>query len=381
MEPIELDTAIEELETRVERLRALYEQYFMGIEKIPPHVVHKDVERRIYMLRREQIRNTAKRFKLQTIIQRYNTFQQYWMRIMREIENGTYRRHVLRAERTAGALALAAAAGQKGAATLEGPNPAQLASVELGEDLGELGASADLEGLLAGLDLDDPLRRSIPPAAREKARPKPTPSGKKAAPAEADDLEPPPSSEPTRPGLGVPGESQSPPRRRRASLIPAKVVPVETPSAHAGAPPAARAAPPPRPVRTAPAQTQTGMPRPPPPSQRSPKSPEPQAAPPTQPTSAKPASPARGAKPSGSPRPGRATPPLGTLSHDRVERIANKLRDARQQTHEKADVSVEALTRKLEATAAELRKKHAGKTIDFDVVIKNGKAVVKPVVR
>ena len=68
MEPLELDTALDELETRVERLRSLYEQYFMGIEKIPPAVVHKDVERRIYTLRREQIRNTAKRFKLQTTI-------------------------------------------------------------------------------------------------------------------------------------------------------------------------------------------------------------------------------------------------------------------------------------------------------------------------
>ena len=34
MDQAELDTALEELETRLERLRALYEQYFMGIEKI-----------------------------------------------------------------------------------------------------------------------------------------------------------------------------------------------------------------------------------------------------------------------------------------------------------------------------------------------------------
>jgi hypothetical protein len=109
----ELDILLEELETRVERLRALYEQYFLGIEKIPPHVAHKDVDRRLYTLRREQIRNTAKRFKLQTVIQRYNTFQQYWMRIMREIENGTYRRHVLRAERTIGVANLLTSAERK----------------------------------------------------------------------------------------------------------------------------------------------------------------------------------------------------------------------------------------------------------------------------
>ena len=85
MEQVELDVALEELETRLERLRALYEQYFMGIERIEPAIARKDVDRRIYVLRREKIRNTAKRFKLQTIIQRYNTFQQYWQRICREI--------------------------------------------------------------------------------------------------------------------------------------------------------------------------------------------------------------------------------------------------------------------------------------------------------
>ena len=98
METAELELALEELETRLERLRSLYEQYFMGIEKIEPQIARKDVDRRIYLLRREKIRNTAKRFKLQTIIQRYNTFQQYWMRICREIENGTYKRHLLKAQ-------------------------------------------------------------------------------------------------------------------------------------------------------------------------------------------------------------------------------------------------------------------------------------------
>ena len=104
----ELDVALEELETRLERLRALYEQYFMGLEKIEPSVARKDVDRRIYLLRREKIRNTAKRFKLQTIIQRYNTFQQYWQRICREIENGTYKRHLLKAQRKGELLTIAA---------------------------------------------------------------------------------------------------------------------------------------------------------------------------------------------------------------------------------------------------------------------------------
>src|SRR5262252_305464 len=75
----------------------------MGIEKIEPTVPRKDVDRRFWILRRTPIRNTARRFKLQTLIQRYNTFQQHWTRICREIENGTYVRHLLKAQQKLGA--------------------------------------------------------------------------------------------------------------------------------------------------------------------------------------------------------------------------------------------------------------------------------------
>src|SRR3954467_11630326 len=80
----------------------------MGLERIEPQIARKDVDRRIYVLRREKIRNTAKRFKLQTIIQRYNTFQQYWQRICREIENGTYKRHLIKAQKHGELLTIAA---------------------------------------------------------------------------------------------------------------------------------------------------------------------------------------------------------------------------------------------------------------------------------
>jgi hypothetical protein len=112
----EVDHALEELEGRIERLKALYEQYFMGIEKLEPLVPRKDVDRRIQILRREQVRNTAQRFKFQTLVQRYNSFQQYWARVAREIENGTYHRDVARA---------AARFGAKDALTIFGKKQAE----------------------------------------------------------------------------------------------------------------------------------------------------------------------------------------------------------------------------------------------------------------
>ena len=85
MEQSEIEQLVEEVETRVERLRSLYDQYFMGIERIEPQIARKDVERRIQILR-TQIRNTALRFRFQNVLLRYNTFGSYWSRICRQIE-------------------------------------------------------------------------------------------------------------------------------------------------------------------------------------------------------------------------------------------------------------------------------------------------------
>src|SRR5262245_3350609 len=113
MDAAEIEKELEELEARIERLRALYEQYFLGLEKLEPLISRKDVDRRIWTLRREQIRNTGLRFKFQMLVQRFNTFQQYWQRVTREIDNGTYRRDVIRAAQRIGERAALTIVGRK----------------------------------------------------------------------------------------------------------------------------------------------------------------------------------------------------------------------------------------------------------------------------
>lgn len=93
----ELEILVAELEERVDRLRALYEQYFLGFEKIEPSVPRKDVDRRFTFLRKQQIRNTALRFKFNVITQKFQTYSMYWARVCRQIEEGTYKRHVVKA--------------------------------------------------------------------------------------------------------------------------------------------------------------------------------------------------------------------------------------------------------------------------------------------
>ena len=71
---------------RVDRLRALYENWFRGYEKMEPQVARKDVERRVYAMRKDLPRNTALRFRYHQLYQRYTTLANYWQRTARQIE-------------------------------------------------------------------------------------------------------------------------------------------------------------------------------------------------------------------------------------------------------------------------------------------------------
>ena len=98
---VDIAEVLKELEIKIERLKVLYEQYFMGIEKIEPMVTRKEVTRAMLLLQQQQIRNTGLRFKFNTMLQKWNIYTTYWNRTLREIENGTYTRHIQRARRVA----------------------------------------------------------------------------------------------------------------------------------------------------------------------------------------------------------------------------------------------------------------------------------------
>jgi hypothetical protein len=98
-DPKEIEALINEFGLKLDRLKILYEQYFMGIEKREPTVPLKDVVRVMRSLEGEQIRNTGLRFRYRTLVQRLNTYRTYWNRTLREIERGTYHRDLARLRR------------------------------------------------------------------------------------------------------------------------------------------------------------------------------------------------------------------------------------------------------------------------------------------
>ncbi len=85
-----------QLQSRLESLRQEYERYFMGLEKRPPHVEKGRVVRAIKYF--DPGSNSVQKFKHRNLVQRLLTLEQYWGRIERAMEAGTYHREVARAD-------------------------------------------------------------------------------------------------------------------------------------------------------------------------------------------------------------------------------------------------------------------------------------------
>jgi hypothetical protein len=297
VEPAEIEKSVGDLEVAVDRLRSLYEQYFMGIEKLEPTVPRKDVDRRIYALRKEQIRNTAMRFRFQMILQRYNVYQTHWQRICREIENGTYKRHLLKAERRFAEDGT----GRKREEAL--PPPGAKPRLDVAKELAELDAEFAPPPQSQEVDLNDAdlMLEEVPPA-------------------------PPPVA------ARAPGPAPAPVPAERKGPVWRKVAP---------SPPRQSWPPPPQPSQA----------RPPP-------------------------APAPARAPVSAPR---------TTSEDlpeaRVRQIYAQYVDAKRRGNEStAAITYEAVAKSLRESSAKLREK-TGKAVDFEVTLKDGKAVLKPVIK
>ncbi|MDW8246985.1 MAG: MXAN_5187 C-terminal domain-containing protein [Sandaracinaceae bacterium] len=92
MDPAQYAERLHDAEVRLARLKSLYEQWFQGLERAEPQIPRKEFERLLEELRKNQPRNTALRFRCQQLIARYITYSNYWSRVTRQIEEGTYRR-------------------------------------------------------------------------------------------------------------------------------------------------------------------------------------------------------------------------------------------------------------------------------------------------
>jgi hypothetical protein len=374
LEQSELEILVGELETRLDRLRSLYDQYFMGIEKLEPMVPRKDVERRFNILRKEQIRNTALRFRFQMVLQRYNTYQTYWIRICRQIEEGTYKRDVRRAK----------ARFQSPARDTLRPSDA---SPELSGDTQPPGSVPPMD-FEVDFESDDPIpvltpmvpAISVVPSSRVSILrdevPSWVPPSRRAPPIIA-----------TKPGGGPIVSLPAPkveerdtlraPRQTAASVPPEQdwlTAQFGRATVTAGPPPPSAPASREAPGRPPAAPSSHEAPRPALEAKTDPKPPRPAEMP------IAPRPPLTPARPANRPKPPLADP---SLSDDRIRQLYAHYIDAKRARSEStAGITFDGLARTLRDSASKLRERHGtGKQIDFEVSVKEGKTILKPVVK
>ncbi len=81
---------IDILDAKVARLKVEYEQYFLRVIKREPLPLREEVDRMVLLYSNQNITNTSLKFRFNSIISRYNSYKQYWTRVLRAIEEGTY---------------------------------------------------------------------------------------------------------------------------------------------------------------------------------------------------------------------------------------------------------------------------------------------------
>jgi hypothetical protein len=94
----QLDIELDIFEQKLSELRNLYEQHFSGIVVQPPTKMHDETKRDIRRLLRAPFKNSATKFRLRTIINRYHTYATYWERVLKQKEDGTYNKDLFKAE-------------------------------------------------------------------------------------------------------------------------------------------------------------------------------------------------------------------------------------------------------------------------------------------
>lgn len=321
------DKLLDQMDAELAELKARYDQYFLGLERFEPNKDRDSLKLRLVKVKSSYIRNTAVRFRAQAIYAKYLSYERMWMRIAREMEEGTYRRDLFKARFRKEKKEKARTGEASKKPKEEKTDPHVVAPVEL---------------------LDPPLPPRPPP---EEVPPLVAPA---------------PVPEQARPddGLGslvVPKPTRSlPPPPPPPSGGFATVRPTSQPSAR-----------PPPPPSTPPMQVDEPRPIS-----------VPQAA-----AGARPLPPQRavslpGVRISPPPPPAPGARPASSVSDDKVRAIYNAYLSAKRQCKESTEgVTLESISKTINTQVPQLLKAHNAKAVDFKVVIKNGKATLKAVPR
>ncbi len=89
---------LDRFESRLEELRMLYEQHFVDILPQAPEPQRKELVRAVRSLLRAPFKNSQTRFRLRTLVHRFQTYSTYWERVLKEREEGRYVRDLFKGD-------------------------------------------------------------------------------------------------------------------------------------------------------------------------------------------------------------------------------------------------------------------------------------------
>jgi len=92
------DEDLEILSRKLMSLKLAYDQYFLGSRPREPVMLAGEVSKLVVVYSNQAIKNTALRFKFNSIVSRYQAFKRQWTDTLRKIEDGTYSRHQFKAK-------------------------------------------------------------------------------------------------------------------------------------------------------------------------------------------------------------------------------------------------------------------------------------------
>jgi hypothetical protein len=86
------------LANRLEELRKAYDRYFLGVDKLEPVGLRRRFQQEFDGVLGAPCPNTQVRFQVAQIKGKFLTFQTYWNRVLKELEDGTYQRDKFKIE-------------------------------------------------------------------------------------------------------------------------------------------------------------------------------------------------------------------------------------------------------------------------------------------
>jgi hypothetical protein len=95
---VNIDEDLQVLDAKMKALRLDYEQYFLGSRPRAPTQLRGEVQKMVAFYANVPIQNTALRFKFNNLRARFFSYRRHWDETLRKIEDGSYERHVFKAD-------------------------------------------------------------------------------------------------------------------------------------------------------------------------------------------------------------------------------------------------------------------------------------------